>query len=284
MTTRTRNNGQPPTVIFLHLPKAAGTTLYQVINRQYPPAAILTSEHPWPNWIGKFSQVPDAHKAQYKIIRGHVRFGLHEYLPQPATYFTVVRHPVDRIISFYYFVRQSPDHYLYEAVTTQQMSLADLIHNQISTELDNGQTRNVSGIGHTIGFGECSPEILASAKQHLRERFSVVGLTDRFDETLLLLKRAFGWRMPLYVRVNITRNRPRQEEVSPETLELVRKHNALDMELYLYAQQLFEEQISQQGALFHKELQLFRMLNRLYGRIYTLSRSARRTAKTLLAK
>jgi Sulfotransferase family len=32
-------------------------------------------------------------------------FGLHKILPQPATYITVVREPIDRMISAFYFMR-----------------------------------------------------------------------------------------------------------------------------------------------------------------------------------
>ena len=32
-------------------------------------------------------------------------FGLHEILPQPATYITVLRDPIDRVMSAFYFMR-----------------------------------------------------------------------------------------------------------------------------------------------------------------------------------
>ncbi len=268
-------------MVFLHIPKAAGTTLRKIIERQYEPDDILTTGDPWREWIKEFARRPQAQKAEIKIFLGHLRFGFHTHLPQPSTYFTMLRDPVDRIVSYYYFVLESPAHYLYDIVTSQNMTLKDLLCSEISTEFDNGQTRSISGIGHKIGFGQCSPETLESAQANLRDHFAVVGLTEHFDESLLLLKRAFGWRTPFYVKENVTKNRPRREEISKDTLNLIAKYNQLDIELYRYAQRMFDELVSQHGPSFKKEVATFKLLNKHYSRIYSFSRSVKQGVKTL---
>jgi hypothetical protein len=90
-----------------------------------------------------------------------------------------------------------------------------------------------------------------------------VGLVERFDETLLLLQRVFGWRRLFYVRQNVAERRPTQEDLPGETLELVKRHNALDLQLYQYASALFEEQIRQQGRWFGGQVRLLQLANRL---------------------
>jgi hypothetical protein len=111
--------------------------------------------------------------------------------------------------------------------------------------------------------GEHEAEILALAKKNLQEAFTVVGLTERFDETLLLLKNAFYWRNVFYVKLNVTRSRPQSDEISPETRCAIHEHNQLDLELYHYAQELFAEQLRRQGAAFAEQLRAFRFRNRL---------------------
>jgi hypothetical protein len=47
--------------------------------------------------------------------------------------------------------------------------------------------------------------LLGAAKEHLRDRFAVVGLTEDFDRSALLTKHAFGWHTPFYVKENVGR-------------------------------------------------------------------------------
>jgi hypothetical protein len=105
-----------------------------------------------------------------------------------------------------------------------------------------------------------------AAKENLRTHFSVVGLTDRFDETLLLLRKAYGWRNVTYVRRNVAVGRPTVEDLSPATVEAVTRCNRFDLELYRYAQELLERQISQQGPGFATQVRAFRLANWLLPR------------------
>ena len=268
MTKTRRRTKQEQAVIFVHIPKAAGTTLRKIIERQYKPTAIFTVQES----IEEFKKLPEAQRTAIRCLMGHMRFGAHELLPRVSIYITVLRDPLDRVISHYYYVLRSPDNVLHNDVVSKSMSLKDFVCSGMTPELDNGQTRRLSGVGHSIGFGQCSTELLVSAKRNLREQFAVVGLAERFDETLILLKRALGWRVPLYVKENVTRNRPPREEISDDILAVMEKYNKLDIELYRYAQNIFEEQIGEKKPSFERELKAFRLLNTLYSAIYLSSR------------
>jgi len=78
--------------------------------------------------------------------------------------------------------------------------------------------------------------------------------------------------------------RPRKGEISQETLHAIQANNELDLELYRYAEKLFQEQIGSQSPLFENELQRFRKLNGTYGRLHVLLSVGRRiTAAKILA-
>ena len=135
-------------LLFLHIPKAAGTTFHYVLSRQFSPDEILTIDGSDPeSFIEEIKNLPIGDKLRVKCVKGHMPFGLHAYFPQPGTYITFLRDPVDRIISHYYYLRRSPQHYLYEVVTSKHMSLADYATSGISSELLNGQTHLISGYG-----------------------------------------------------------------------------------------------------------------------------------------
>lgn len=276
------------TVIYLHVPKAAGTTLNNVIQRQYPRGTvfILNGQRPHVGWA-EFQRLPEGERARFRVVLGHMTFGLHEHLPQPCTYVTILRDPVERLISMYYYVLQKPLHYLYTTVTTRRMSLADFVRSGLSPEIDNCQTRLLAGapvFGVGPGFAECSGEMLEQAKANLQQ-FAVVGLCEQFDESLLLLKHTLGWKFPLYQRENVTRGRPVRESISEEELELIAAHNQWDIELYMHAKNLFEQLIARQGSAFYRELAAFRWLNaRLASPYLTMQQAVGRLRGAILAR
>jgi hypothetical protein len=254
---------EQPVIIFAHIPKAAGTTLHRIIEQQYHRQDIY-SIYPTPrNPEGGFSQfvnLPPEQRAQIRIMKGHLLFGLHAYLPGPFTYFTLLREPIDRVISFYYYVRQNAQHYLHQHVLAQNMSLRQYIESQATTANDNFQVRMLAG-AQGIAFGQCTRGMLDEAKFNLQEYFSVAGLSEHFDATLLMLKHAFQWRSVYYVRQNVNVRRPALATVPPDTLDLIREQNWLDIELYQYVKQLFEDRLKNAGSKFTEELTTFRAEN-----------------------
>lgn len=98
----------------------------------------------------------------------------------------------------------------------------------------------------------------------MQNHFEVVGLTERFDESILLLQRAFGWRRPFYEKKNVGAVRRQKDELPAATRDLIARHNALDLELYEFARDRFEKSIAQLGANFPSDLRRFRRMNSYY--------------------
>jgi hypothetical protein len=69
-----------------------------------------------------------------------------------------------------------------------------------------------------------------------------------------------------YVRENVTTNRPRTEQFSPEIIEAIKAANSLDMELYAFARELFQSAVRQRGGLFFNfRLARYKARNSTYG-------------------
>ncbi len=106
-----------------------------------------------------------------------------------------------------------------------------------------------------------------------------MGVTERFDESVVLLGRTFGWRDVRYVSANVARSGAPPTEAE---LDLVRRANQLDLELYEHACRLLDERIAAEPE-FAEALERFRRANARYGRwgrlTYTLpARIKRRLA------
>jgi hypothetical protein len=194
------------------------------------------------------------------------------------------------VISFYYFIRRNPNHYHFAQIASGDLSLGEFLAAKQNKMMDNGQTRMLAGArNNDYPIGACTQDLLEMAKQNLKEHFSVAGLVERFDETLLLLKQAYGWRNVHYVRQNVTGGRPLQADLPPATLDLIAEYNQLDLELYEYVATRFEQQVRQQGPKFHRQVRSFQATNRLLARIAILDliphgRHLRDTVRQRLAR
>lgn len=255
------------TVIFLHIPKTAGTTMHSIFEKQYAPAALYSTypaNHPHGS-LEAYAALPPRRKAEIRVLLGHFSYGVHELVPDPYVYITILREPIDRMISNYYHINRDPNHGLHELVSSGQMDLKAYVEHMVyDLTMDNEQTRMFAGNWDGRGHGPCTDNMLETAKANLRDHFSVVGVTRRFDETYLLTKRLLGWPHRFYTKRNVTKNRPRKEDLPISDLAFLKEHNHFDSHLHRYAQTLLQEQVARQGPDFARELILYRTLNALF--------------------
>ena len=260
------------TLIFSHIEKTAGVTLRSILLRKFPgDSNYYFSTAINPQRINEFKNLPDKRKAEIKYLHANMfPFGIHSYLPQPAEYITMVRNPVDRVISEYFYIIRTPSHPAYDAV--RDLSFYDYVTKGVlASQVQNTQTRIIAGAGGAFKLSSYEKRLtqhtLAVAIKNIQEHYLLVGLVERFDETLILLKRTLGWGMRdiFYFRQNVGDNRPPENEIATRTTDIIRRYNKLDFELYEYAKQLFEKRISEQDSSFERELRMFRFCNKVYG-------------------
>jgi predicted TIM-barrel fold metal-dependent hydrolase len=154
----------------------------------------------------------------------------------------MLRDPMKLVVSLYHYIRRTPKHELHDRLVGDDLSLEAFVASGLSPETDNSQVRAIAGDTGTP-FGQCGPEMLETAKRNLQERFALVGLTERFDESLVLLGRAFGWTRLHYLKANVAPSRDRTPP-SGEASELIRSQNSLDIELYAWATDRFDQAIA----------------------------------------
>jgi hypothetical protein len=246
---------RPRCVVFLHIPKTGGQTLYAILARKYDPSRTVTI-------LDRADPLTPFRNASRKgtpvLIRGHFPFGIDQRLGVEPAYITILRHPVDRVVSIYRYIERYEGHPLHAQVRSAGMTLADFIKSDIDQEeVDNGQTRLLAG-----DLGEVDAQALERAKTNLRT-FAAIALTERFDEGLTLFRRRLGWSSPpFYVSKNVSPRDGGPVTVPEETRNLLKERNRVDMELYRYAAQVFERQ-TRSARWFKAEVGAFRKLNGL---------------------
>lgn len=262
-----RRLGDRP-IIFLHIPKTAGMTLHVIIERQYSSSHTISFGANAHQSVEEFKALSKERRAKVRMLKGHMGFGLHNYFPaaedyQQPVYFTLMRDPIERVISHFHHVRHDPNYWLYSHIQDDQLDLGAFLKTKLPVMLNNGQARLISGFWDDVPFGECDAKMLETAKRNIREHFILVGLTERFDESLCMLRDMLGWQNDIsYVPRNVAKNRPKQAHLSTDTLDTIAETNQLDIALYEYAEQLFEEKIQQYGADLTIQVEVLRIRNR----------------------
>ena len=235
---------QNSTIFVVHIPKAAGTTLRVIMERQYPAQNVYTMRLDVQAAMRAFEKLSDEQKRAYRVVFGHQPYGLHRCMPAEArwTYITLLRDPVERVNSLWFYARGSEIHYLYEIART--MVLYDFVASGITATVDNAQVRQLcgddlyltrGGIQYPyrdmlIPYGGVTREHLEKAKANIEQHFAFAGTVERFDESLDAMRRLFAWRIPAYESLNVARRKPKL--IGSRARRAIEERNELDYELY----------------------------------------------------
>jgi len=157
-------------------------------------------------------------------------------------FFTIVRNPVDRLVSLYYYKRLATWEPNYNPLIAEQ-TLEDFV----VTSGENWMVRTLTG----CMTGPLQIKHLNAAKEIFRTKF-LIGLLEAKTESLRRFEEFFGWKFPSPVSQTCKNNmfyfewhsknpHPPLDPANP-IMNKIRSMNMWDVELYEYAKQLFNEQ------------------------------------------
>lgn len=221
---------------YIHAPSCGGTTLWSILRTGFGP--------------GKFKRVPSGEgalvpycdgvsgneaNAAIPMLGGH--FGLayaKKYLPE-RTFFSLVRNPLDRAVSAFARnvrneKRKVTGSYA-EAFLKFERRLAPLgkIGWLLSDQERAGDDQKVT------------PAMLDDLKASLPVNFGLIGVAERYTESLFLMKDLFGWdEVPLYDRRNVGAGAKKPELITPETRAKWMEMRHMEMDIYNHAVALFD--------------------------------------------
>ena len=227
---------------FVHIEKAAGTTLNHILRRNFFPGYM--DVRPFSTKSNRRFTARDLRKALainpfLRCISGHSVSPVEDLGEgrRNIDYITLLRNPVKRYFScFYYRVRilgreNAFEHYLQ------------------SEDMANFQTKKIAGCAN-----------VDLAKEILKERFLLVGIAEEFNPFLLLLQHKLRPRPfdPLYIRQNVTAQRFQTEmpkATDDEKAAAVEK-NQLDMELFDFVRShILPRQRREYGSMYDNNLE-----------------------------
>jgi len=234
-----------PVVIFIHNVKAAGTTMGDVLRREYGPARVRRVDgYRLGEELDAVRSIESEAPGSIAAYRGHMPFGLGAFIPRPCAYITLVRDPVARLVSHYRWVLRTPSARLHEEAVRERFTPRDYVARSTDAPFfNNGQTRLLGG--SVDRPGELADEgTLERAMENL-ERFVLVGPVERFDESLELLRARLGWRHEPYERLNTT---PPAREIADADRDAILERNQLDARLHEWVSRRFARELLARAA------------------------------------
>lgn len=225
---------------YLHIPKSAGTSVRRVFSKIYHDK-LIEVYGPEANYA---ACRPDS------VLFGHFGFSLHKCLhDKEPSYMTLLRNPVDRVVSWYKHQARNPGSPFYEPIRQGSLSLADIIQRGLAPEVNNHSVRVLcvdylnprrESIRNSCSAFFLNKELYQfSAKRHLKtacgrieQFFCFAGTVERLDVFQQFLARRNGLD-PAAIDIPTENVAPDKDfQLDPGTLRLVERANKLDLELY----------------------------------------------------
>jgi hypothetical protein len=229
-----------------HMQKTAGTTLRDRLRASFDDDEIYPNHSDGPD--GRHAVISVSHLRKrwavrgddIKLLTGHFPVRTAEFLDAPFVTVTVLRHPVERTLSF---LRHQAARR--QRGATEDTPLVEIYEDpfRFDAMIHNHMVRMLSLAPDEMGPGDgvlatvpYTSERLDLAKAALKG-LDLFGLQEHFDEFCTELGQEYGLDVGAPLRVNVTAPAP-----TPTGLEeRIANDNALDMELYEYARRLYEE-------------------------------------------
>lgn len=194
---------RPRRVLFDHLPRCAGTTITRYLLMHYPRRFVFGTHNQQPSGsVQAFQSLPQGSRYHYQLIAGHLTNELLDYVHPDTITLTILRDPIDRIVSHYYYIKQQKQHYLHDRVLKSNVQLEDYASSELSPELRNWYTTHFTGL--SVEEVEMEPEeSVQRAAQVISKRYDIIGFQDDLPAVMHKLRNAVLYTNPLITRFEI---------------------------------------------------------------------------------
>jgi hypothetical protein len=194
-------------------------------------------------------------RRQFEFLDGHYPYGIHRFgtCSTSPIYLTILREPLDRAISQYYFIKQC-DTADYQHPDLEVATRCDIGEFYALKQHQNIQTKFTAGfvamkLAEVLPRSLMEPLLLARAKFNLANRYHFFGLVERMAEFEAMVARELGWsKLNIRDHSKVTWNRPSTSAIDGSLKKQILRGNRLDVELYDFAQKVFAKRIERHSG------------------------------------
>lgn len=227
--------------VFAHIPKAGGTSLNGYLAQIY--GCHMAKYHSYFNPELVYNTTSDKAK-DILCISSHYGYGVHRLFGAPGPnklldeennlfagrdirYVTIVRNPLERMLSYYNFVTTFPAHHHYEAVKDMSIyQFFDYLQTRNDPEYSNLQCYLITGR---------SSRSYADAREILENKFYSAAPLEKSDELIKHLSRRMNWPSEIFYEIrNVSPKKATSINISDDLRDFLLESNGEDYKLYQY--------------------------------------------------
>jgi len=237
-------------ICYIHIERAGGTTFNSILRNNYPFYIVLT---PWELWTNEEKSFIKSNQLKLiqklipflKGIGGHtIRYNenLGKILNEDIFYITFLRNPINRFISHYYYQKYTMG---------IPWNIDDFINER---RFSNFMTKR-------FGLDDDLDKAISTI-----EKINFVGITDLFDESLIILKNLLNSKFDIFYEKKNTyfQLNHKKESFSNQVMSNILEVNEKDLILYKYALEKFKKKVFSYGDDFGEKLRIFKDKNQNY--------------------
>lgn len=221
-----------PFVVFLHIEKTAGVSFRRFLFDNYGDNNVVDILYMDTRKIAR----PNFHNKKAMCGHYHVNSYVYDIVPSPFVHFTILRDPVERVVSAYHFFREHPEHILLNRLANQ-FTLEEIFERRRDDFhcVFNWMCYFLSGVGSNI-----SPALFEISKYTLIHDMTFFGFVEHLEELMRVGQNLLGWSTVGLSWMNRTENK---EKPSDYLISLIKQHNKYDVLLYEFAKDYYCDNI-----------------------------------------
>lgn len=271
----TRRNSSMSSIIFVKTHKTAGSTVSSILHRYCAEVSSVSCYVPHGPG-GTITRPSLSNRSLHlynpsRYVQVHAQHTsywpkfLHKLVPPPAPIISVVRQPVSRFLSSWEYhkfswKRKSNIFEIVPRLPAEPHELPSgfrhyLQHESLRDELcPNHPDWALSN--------SSEPTCIQTLRDMLSGKLALVLLTEKLDESLVLLSRMMGWslRSVVYSSMKVSGDHSKHNHPEPDVESRLQHWLETDMLLYRVAAALLHRRIESQDQSYWRELQKFRRL------------------------